>query len=353
MFAVRSIFRLSVFLFLATPLNAQSRQVRPKIEARASHTFVHGAEGRDVAFTPDASLLLGASVDSTIKIWRVADGRMVRAIKNNEAFTAIAISPDGKTVVSGSYDGAVKLWRIADGSLIRILNGKGSVVWTVAFSPDGQLVATAGEDKLIKLWRVRDGVLLRTLKGHTLNVWSLAFAPDGQCLVSGSYDKTAKVWNVATGNLLITFTGHTQAVVGVAVSPDGKVAASSGDDSTVRFWRIADGKSIRTIVAGNHTYKLAFTPDGQWIAGASREYRGVREALANLTRRKLPGRHGVTTRIWRVSAGALQQSLAAHNDKVWHLDISRDGKWLATSSDDHTVKLWQLRYSRMPTPIVR
>ena len=32
-----------------------------------------------------------------------------------------AISPDGKTVASGSWDGEVRLWSLADGKLIRVI----------------------------------------------------------------------------------------------------------------------------------------------------------------------------------------------------------------------------------------
>ena len=49
-----------------------------------------------------------------------------------------------------------------------------------------------------------------------------------------------------------------------------------------------------------------------------------------------------TVRIWRVRDGALEQALASHRDDVMYIAVSPDGKWIASSSDDHTAKLWRL-----------
>src|SRR5437667_9889067 len=37
--------------------------------------------------------------------------------------TAVAYAPAGATVASGGYDGTIKLWRVADGMLLRPLTG--------------------------------------------------------------------------------------------------------------------------------------------------------------------------------------------------------------------------------------
>jgi len=36
---------------------------------------------------------------------------------------SIAFSPDGQTLASGSYDNTVRLWRAADGALLKHLEG--------------------------------------------------------------------------------------------------------------------------------------------------------------------------------------------------------------------------------------
>jgi WD40 repeat protein len=49
-----------------------------------------------------------------------ASGSQIRKLQgHNDWIYSLAISRDGKSVASGSWDGEVKLWNLADGKLIR------------------------------------------------------------------------------------------------------------------------------------------------------------------------------------------------------------------------------------------
>ena len=66
---------------------------------------------------------------------------------------SVAFSPDGQILASGSYDNTVRLWRAADGALLRTLEHTNSV-WSVAFSPDGQTLASGSWDETVWLWQI-------------------------------------------------------------------------------------------------------------------------------------------------------------------------------------------------------
>jgi WD40 repeat protein len=156
---------------------------------------------------------------------------------------SVAISPDGQTLVSGSMDKTIKVWRLSDGKLLRTLSGHRVSVNSVAISPDGQTLVSGSMDKTIKVWRLSDGKLLHTLSGHRVSVNFVAstpveISPNGQTLVSGSYDKTIKVWRLRDGQLLRTLSGHQDRVLSVAISPDGQTLVSGSKDKTIKVWRV-------------------------------------------------------------------------------------------------------------------
>jgi WD40 repeat protein len=316
---------------------------QPTITASLVRTITaHRAAGRQLTFSPDGILLATSSVDSTVKLWRVADGKLIRTLQHPEGVTAIAFSPDGQMVASASYDGKVRLWRVSDGALTRTLAGHTGTVWSVAYSPDGARIASSGEDRTVRLWRAIDGTLTNTLRGHALNVWSVAFSPDGQLLGTGSFDKTIKLWRVETGALVRTLIGSKEAVVDIDFSPDGRLIASGGDDAQIRLWRVADGTVVKTLSGSDHVYSVAFSRDGKWLASGGRARGNLATLWQQFFGNRLLGGNGKTVRLWRVSDGALQQELSAHSDDVSSVALSPDGKWLASSGEDHRVSMWRL-----------
>ncbi|MEX1139820.1 MAG: WD40 repeat domain-containing protein [Bacteroidota bacterium] len=346
-FAVAGFLLATVVSACSDPDPAPAVAEKPVLIARLHSTLTgHSAEGRQVAFSPDGQILAASNVDGTVRLSRVSDGQLLQTLTHPQGVTSISFSPDGKLMASASYDGIVRIWLTNDGTLLRTLAGHDGTVWSVVFSPNGRSIASSGEDKTVKVWRANDGVLLRSCSGHTLNVWSTDFSPDGQLLASGSFDQTVKLWNTETGTLVRTFSGHEQAIVHVAFSPDGQLLASGSDDSSIRLWRVRDGTLVNTLTGGtDHVYTVAFSSDGEWLASGGRGQGAVATFWKQIAGYRFSAK-GTTVRLWRVSDGALLQVLSEHSDDVWSVTFSPDGKWLASSSLDKTVTMWQLEVVR-------
>jgi tetratricopeptide (TPR) repeat protein len=279
-----------------------------------------------VAFSPDGQLLATGSWDTTIGIWRVRDGTLLRQFYGHEKYvSSVAFSPDGQILASASADQTVRLWRVSDGELLHTLIGHEGFVSSVAFSPDGHMVASGSWDSNIGLWRVGDGELLRVLRGHHDVVESVAFSPDGQTLASGSWDTTIGIWQVSNGELLRVLRGHDGHVSSVAFSPDGQTLASGSWDETARLWNVREGTPQRTLVGHRDEIRsVDISPDGQTLASASG---GLEDEP--------------TVRLWDAPTGTPRQTLTGHTEWVHSVDFSPDGRALATGSFDDTVTLWQ------------
>ncbi len=273
----------------------------------------------EIAYSPDGRLLaVGTSVG--VYLYDVATLAEVRFLKTRAAVASVSFSPHGDLLASGLADGTVRLWSVADERLLRTFKGHTGWVWSVAFSPDGDLLATGSADKTVCLWRVADGTLLRTLNEHEGPVWSVDFSPDSTLLASGAGDDAVRLWRVQDGRLLDTFKEHTSDVRSVAFSPDGDLLATGSADGTVRLWQVADGALLRTLDEHEGpVWSVAFSPDGVLLATGSWDK---------------------TVRLWHVYYGVPLRTLRGHAGYVLSVAFSPDGTLLASGSGDGTVRLW-------------
>jgi WD40 repeat protein len=71
---------------------------------------------------------------------------------------SVAFSPDGTLLVTASLDHDARIWNVASGKTIRILEGHAGSVSSAAFSPDGRWVVTAGPSTA-GIWAVTESDL--------------------------------------------------------------------------------------------------------------------------------------------------------------------------------------------------
>jgi eukaryotic-like serine/threonine-protein kinase len=308
-----------------------------------SGELVHSCAGHvnrvnAVAFSPDGKQMASGSVDRTIRFWEIASGHEVLCLHTHaSSVRSVAFSPRGNLIASTYADGTIHLWDPKLGKETAQVGDDGARATSAAFSPDGVLLATGTSDHFVRIWDASTQQVKQTLNAHTEAVEDVAFSPDGARIVSAGKDAIVRIWAAHSGEQMLTLRGHEVNINSVATSPDGRRVATASTDGTVKLW---DSISVEEAVSlrGHTSFpakgvglwqtsvsKVQFSPNGEWLASASEDQ---------------------TVRIWRTSTGQLKWSLVGHSAAVWSIAFSPDSALLASASADRTVKIWDVQTGR-------
>jgi WD40 repeat protein len=231
-----------------------------------------------VAFAADGSAITAAA-NHIGAVWDFAtEWKLERTIGNPDSsellvdrVTALDFSPDGKYIASGggepSRSGEVKIWEVATGNLVRALKDPHSdTVFGLDFSPDGAQIASCGADRFVKVHNVADGAFVRAFEGHTHHVLGVAWRADGRMMASCGADNAIKVWDTRTGDQLRTIQGFTKEITGIRFVAEGDLVLVSSGDRIVRFANAANGGNVRDFGGStDFVYAAASSADGKTI----------------------------------------------------------------------------------------
>ncbi len=335
--------------------------------------------GASIAFAPDGQTIAGTA-GAMVRLWSVETGKEIRPIEEGHAtgVSSVAVSPDGKWLASLGDDLKLLMWDAATGKVVRqcdnpaedannpnaLVNllGVASGGLALQFAPDGKTLAGALHDGSVQLWDATSGKTLRKIGQMGVGP-SLAFAVNGKALATGSGDGRVIWWDVASGKQLRQFAGPVAAAgdddpmailrmnrgengpATVAVSPDGRTLAAvgtwNGKGLRIQMWELATGKLRRAIAVqadGGNVVQRQFIRNGRFISTTSIGASSLAFAPDSKT---LAWANGTTVRLYDGLRGQEIRQFG-HDGSSSGLSFAPDGQTLAASSNDGSVRLWDV-----------
>lgn len=265
------------------------------------------------------------AADSRAIITRDADGNLIKRggtnfLESQRLFepgvardSALCASPDGRLVATRSRDGQVRIWDLAQGRLVHSLTVATGEVAAVEFLGGARLaVVRAADPMFIHEWELSSGRHVRSWPGRLLadssqgvlgaltsdgrwalrlgsdgsgtlrdlqagtetgtrldisRVADIAFAPDGRSFAAASEQGFGRMWDTATLRELATFRGFLLGVHAVTFSPDGRrLALGSNGREAVKLWDLTSGQELLTLEGeGSLFHPICFSPDGNLL----------------------------------------------------------------------------------------
>ncbi len=298
------------------------------------------------SISQDGRLGISGHQNGTLRLWNLVEGLDYQTFNTTlSSPDALAVSPDGLSILLGNTFTDTQspvLWDITGARIIKTFHGFTNMIPadSVAISPDGRYAAAGGgglftSNPELEVWNLESGGELCHIVGEYRRlVRSLAISPDSHFLLAGSqaagvsYGKGKQdliLWDMQTCQLERRFAmNQNEDVTGIAFSSNGKWAATgTAWEKRIILWDVSTGQEMRRFSYLDYKnmipiFDLVFGPDDRTILA--------------------PG--PASLYLWDVQTGEIIRRFYGHSAYVWSVDISPDGKYALSGSNDGEVILW-------------
>jgi WD40 repeat protein len=247
------------------------------------------------SFSPDLKLLAvgltgyGKS-DHEILLYQVYGTKLLKRFVIPEYMALDCIfSPDGRWLIAGDEVGIIRIWQVADGKLVKELKGPRGETFILKFLSDVNKLAWVSSDGTVAVWQIPDGKLINKMRGGYPILSDALFTPDGQQVVLvtetgiGSWRKNeVNLWRISDGKLIRNIASSYDRGLRMALSTDGLILAKPipmqlGKDEYIKFRleRLSDGTLIRELQGHCYDATPIFAPNGQQFAAISSNPNGM------------------------------------------------------------------------------
>ncbi|KAK0153494.1 F-box-like/WD repeat-containing protein TBL1X [Merluccius polli] len=248
-------------------------------------------------------------------------------VPSNKDVTSLDWNSDGTLLATGSYDGFARIWT-KDGNLASTLGQHKGPIFALKWNKKGNYILSAGVDKTTIIWDAHTGEAKQQFPFHSAPALDVDWQ-NNTTFASCSTDMCIHVCRLGSDRPLKTFQGHTNEVNAIKWDPSGMLLASCSDDMTLKIWSMKQDLCVHDLQAhSKEIYTIKWSP-----TGPSTNSPNANIMLASAS-------FDSTVRLWDVERGVCIHTLTKHQEPVYSVAFSPDGKHLASGSFDKSVHIW-------------
>lgn len=369
--------------FLATPLNEDVI-----ITNLFTNEIVHKIDGdgeviTSLIMTPNGSHLGLVSQSQQLRIFDLTKGQITKNFKLPSPVYISAVDSTSSLFAFGGSDGVITVWDIENGYVTHSLKGHGTTVCSLSFygelnSQDWKL--SSGDTMgTVKIWDLIKRKSIFTLKDHNAAVRGVGFSKSGELFLSGGRDNVVILYNTKNFKTVNTFPVNEQIeAAGFVMLGEKQFFYTAGLENILKVWDMQTeylvGKSPTPLktseelliidvikMQDNNLYLvisdqtlieldlLDSIPEGNDIVEFSivKRIAGNQGIIADI---KYAGpefnllamaTNSPALRIVDPTKPLELKLYEGHTDILNAIDVSNDGKWIATASKDNEARLWK------------
>jgi WD40 repeat protein len=276
---------------------------------------------------------------------------------------SLAYSSDSQQLASGGAEGTIRLWRMPQATALTRWQAHAGAVQGLAFLRQDRMLLSAGWDGTLATWD-SDGNLLARV--HSVGpIIDIALDEASNVLVTGHGDGTVRLWRLAELVLDRAWPLNAGGVRAVAYHPASRRIGASADRTF--HWRIDEQTPRALAPTPSAARTLAFSPDGRWLTGGgwfnlfqwqladgelttlptehhglipSIQYSGDGNTLVTISRQTDSSIYFIDP-----ATGKVQERYQPHALCGVRVRLSPNGRYLASTSDDASVRVWDLEHT--------
>ncbi len=243
-------------------------------------------------------------------------------ILDNQSSGPGCFSPDGKILATG-WDSTIRLWDPSDASAIFEFDVPAGYLAGLRFSPDGaQLAAWFRGDWKLVLWDVKHRTVLPTIELADSHAIDLEYSPGGDRFATCSASGKVRIWDRSGTELSLLNIGPRRAETIAWLYGGSALAVGIPGQETAIHW-LDNSPVVETVGTNQRVWDLRSSDRHGLLLAHDFAWGAVVYDLNQLA----------------ISSDVVD-GLQGHDDRVWSVSVSPDGRSIISGSRDGSLRRW-------------